>query len=92
MQGDSLTYDGKQDEVGVVLVLVNFGNELRVASGNLLRSGLDKVMRHVVGISVVLAIWSSKGGQRAVRVLYSVSVAPTTKSAYMYSPASRTRV
>ena len=62
------TYGGQEDEVGVILILVNLGDEFRVAVGDLLRGNCEKMARYIGGIGVRLAT-VCEGRQSAVRVL-----------------------
>lgn len=67
------THDGQENEVGVVLVLVNFGNQFWMARGHLLARGLNKVAGDIRGVSLCLAVGSCQSRQSAVGVLDRVS-------------------
>lgn len=63
------THSGQKDEVGVVLVLVDLGNQGRVSRGYLLGGRLDEVLGDISGVGIDLAVVGDEGRECASRVL-----------------------
>lgn len=77
------TYNREEDEVGVVFVFVDLGNEVRMTGCDLLGRDLHEVVRYVRGVGVMLAVRRGKSRQSAIRVLHIGLVAPSRKYSHI---------